>query len=197
MDQKSIKVYSYRWVVLLIYVFITASICMQWLTFAPIAREAKEFYGVTSLQIDLLSLVFLAIFVLVAIPASYIIDTFGIRKGIGFGAILLGIFGVLKGVYAKNYDMVLVCQIGLSVAQPFILNAVTRLSVQWFPLQERATAVALGTLAQFLGIIFVMLSTPILIAGGEKGERIPYVMFIFGIISLTAAIVFLFFIMNY
>ncbi|BDA78687.1 hypothetical protein LPTSP3_g16170 [Leptospira kobayashii] len=193
MSQNSIQVYPYRWVILSLYILITAAICMQWLTFAPIARDAKEFYSVSPVQIDLLSLIFLAVFVIVAIPASYIIDTYGIRKGVGFGAVLMGVFGILKGIYANDYTIVLISQIGLAIAQPFLLNAVTKISVLWFPIQERATSVALGTLAQFLGIIFVMILTPILLEGGEKGEKIPEVMLLYGIISLISAVLFLIF----
>lgn len=188
MSQNTPKLYTYRWVVLFAYIVITATICLQWLTFAPIARDAKEFYQVSPLQIDLLSLVFLGVFVFIAIPASYVIDTYGIKKGVGFGAILTGVCGLLKGIYAVDYSIVLICQIGLAVAQPFLLNAVTKISVLWFPIQERATAVALGTLAQFLGIILVMILTPILL---QSGNSIPQVMMIYGFVSVTSAILFL------
>ncbi|TGM59130.1 MFS transporter [Leptospira vanthielii] len=188
MSQNPIKLYSYRWVVLFAYIVITATICLQWLTYAPIARDAKEFYQVNPIQIDLLSLVFLGVFVIIAIPASYVIDTFGIKKGVGFGAALTGVCGLLKGIYAADYTIVLFCQIGLAVAQPFLLNAVTKISVLWFPIQERATAVALGTLAQFLGIILVMILTPILL---QRGNSIPDVMMIYGVGSVVSAILFL------
>ncbi|MDF3820001.1 MFS transporter [Leptospira sp. 96542] len=191
MDQIPTKVYPYRFVVLFIYVIITATICLQWLTFASVARDAKDFYGVSAVQIDFLSLVFLGVFVFMAIPASYAIDSFGIRKGVGFGALLTGVFGFLKGIYAYDYTIVFVCQIGLAIAQPFLLNAVTKISVIWFPIKERATAVALGTLAQFIGIIIVMILTPILLEGGQHGDKIPEVMKVYGVFTLIAAILFL------
>lgn len=80
MSQNPTKLYPYRWVVLFAYIVITATICLQWLTYAPIARDAKEFYQVSPIQIDLLSLVFLGVFVFIAIPASYVIDTYGLKK---------------------------------------------------------------------------------------------------------------------
>ncbi|XDD47178.1 MFS transporter [Leptospira sp. WS39.C2] len=188
MSQMPVKVYGYRWVVLFAYIVITATICLQWLSFAPIAREAKEFYMVSPLQIDLLSLVFLAVFVFIAIPASYVIDTYGIKIGVGIGAILTGVCGLLKGMYASDYTVVLICQLGLAIAQPFLLNAVTKISVLWFPIHERATSVALGTLAQFLGIILVMILTPILL---HSGNTIPEVMMVYGFVSMGSAILFL------
>ena len=62
----------------------------------------------------------------------------------GVGAGLIGVFGLLKGLYASNYAMVVLCQIGLAVAQPFILNAYTGLAAKWFPINERATATGLA-----------------------------------------------------
>lgn len=188
MNQVPVKLYRYRWVVLFAYIVITATICLQWLTFAPIAREAKEFFQVSALQIDLLSLIFLVVFVFIAIPASYVIDTYGVKIGVGFGALLTGVFGLFKGFYATDYTMVFVCQLGLAIAQPFLLNAVTKISVLWFPIHERATSVALGTLAQFLGIIIVMILTPILL---HSGQTIPQVMQVYGFVSMLCAILFL------
>lgn len=114
-------------------------------------------------QIDLLSLAFIAVFLIVCIPASFIIDTFSIRTGVGIGAVLNGIFGFMKGIFAVNYTMVVTAQIGLAVAQPFILNAATKVAGLWFPISEQATAVGSATLAQFLGIIAVMIFTPMMV----------------------------------
>lgn len=162
-------VYGYRWVVLLVFALITALIEIQWLTFAPIAREAREVYQVTALQIDTLSLVFMGVFLIACLPASYVIDTFGVRIGVGFGAVLTGVFSLVKAYYATDYTLVLVAQVGLAVAQPFILNAATKVAGQWFPVTERAIAVGVATLAQFVGIIVVMIVTPLFITRGADG----------------------------
>jgi len=156
-------------VILLVFAIITALIEIQWLTFAPIAREAREVYQVTALQIDTLSLVFMGVFLIVCLPASYVIDTFGIRVGVGIGAALTGVFSLMKAYYATDYMLVLVAQVGLAVAQPFILNAATKVAGQWFPVTERAIAVGVATLAQFVGIIVVMIVTPLFITRGPDG----------------------------
>ncbi|MCP4626414.1 MAG: MFS transporter, partial [bacterium] len=146
-------------------------------------------YEVSALQIDLLSMIFMGVFIIVCIPASYIIDTFGIRIGVGFGALLIAIFGLLKGIYAASYPMVVVSQIGLAVAQPFILNAVTKVAANWFPVNERATAVGIATLAQFIGIIGVMIATPLLITQNAQGVyQIANVLMTYGIISTIGSV---------
>ncbi len=162
-----IRVYGYRWVILVVYALITAVLEVHWVNFAPITGEAARFYGVSPLEIGFLSMSFMLVYLVVCIPASYVIDTYGIRIGIGIGAVLTGMFGLLKGLYAADYQMILFCQIGLAVAQPFILNAITKVAANWFPLDERATAAGLATLSQFIGIILAMVLTPQLLKGSS------------------------------
>ena len=194
MNSTNVKVYGYRWVVLTVFSIISAVIQIQWLTFAPVAREARLFYEVSALQIDLLSMIFMGVFLIVCIPASFVIDTYGIRIGIGIGAVLAGIFGLLKGVFADSYTMVIISQIGLAVAQPFIINAATKVAGRWFPISERATAVGIATLAQFLGIIVAMIATPMLISQStDGGYQLKFMLMTYGIISVAGAILLLIF----
>lgn len=194
MPDHDFKVYKYRWVVLGVYILISIVIEIQWLTFAPVASAARAYYQATSLQIDLLSMLYMIIFIVFCIPASYVIDTYGLKKGLWIGAGLTGIFGLLKGVFASDYVMVLIAQTGLAIAQPFILNALTKIGVTWFPLGERATAAGLGTLAQYIGIIVAMVLTPFLVAPLGNGVfDLKPMLLIYGIISLAAAAIFLVF----
>ena len=189
MEQSGIKVYGYRWVVLLVYFLVNALMQLQWIIFAPITSEAVKFYNVPAMQIDLLSLIFMVVYIFVSFPASYIIDTWGIRIGIGIGAVLMGVFGFMKGFYGANYDMVVIAQIGIAIGQPFVMNAVTKVGVRWFPLHERATQSGLSVLAQFVGIIIAMVLTPILFKmyGMEK------MLMIYGIVTLAGAVIFILF----
>ena len=187
MEQSGIKVYGYRWVVLLVYFIINVLMQLQWITFAPITSGAVAFYNVPAIQIDLLSLIFMIVYLFVSFPASYIIDTWGIRIGIGIGAVLMGVFGFIKGFYGSSYSMVVIAQIGIAVGQPFVLNSITKVGVRWFPLHERATQAGISVLAQFLGIIIAMVLTPALFKmyGMEK------MLMIYGIVTLAGAVIFL------
>ncbi|MBN2077316.1 MAG: MFS transporter [Spirochaetes bacterium] len=185
------RAYGYRWVVLGLYFLITAAIEIQWLTFAPIAREARAAYGATALEIDLLALLFLVMFILFCIPASLIIDRYGIRAGIGIGAALTGVFAMAKGIFAGSYAMMVASQVGLGIAQPFILNAVTRVAVKWFPLGERATAVGLGTLAQFVGFIVVNVATPHMVGSAGGVPVLGGMLMTWGVVSAVIAAAFL------
>ena len=133
MKQDSFKVYGYRWIVLVAFMFIVAITQLLWITFAPITGDAAKYYQVSDLSIGLLSMSFMIVYIIVSIPASWIIDTYGIRVGVGIGAVLTAVFGLLRGVWASNYTLVLIAQVGVAIGQPFVLNAITTVAARWFP----------------------------------------------------------------
>lgn len=189
MEKSDFKIYGYRWVMLVVYMFIVAMNQLLWITFAPITSQAIQFYGVSELWIGILSMSFMVIFILFSIPASWIIDTYGIRIGVGIGALLTGIFGLMRGFAGSNFDLLLVSQIGIAIGQPFLLNAITKLSARWFPINERATASGLGTLAMYIGILAGMIFTPFLsLSSGING-----MLWFYGILSVIAAAIFILF----
>lgn len=186
MEQTTFKVYGYRWAILLSYMAVVAVNQLLWITFASITGNAASYYGVSDLSIGLLSMSFMIVYILVSIPASWAIDTYGIRIAIGIGAALTGIFGLMRGLLASNYSLVLASQIGIAIGQPFILNAVTKVAARWFPIRERATASGLGSLAIYLGIFAGLALTPFLTA--QSG--IHSMLIIYGIVSVIAAVAF-------
>jgi len=190
MTQSSFKVYGYRWAVLLTFMAVIAVNQLLWITFAAITTQAIQFYEVSDLSIGLLSLSFMVVYIFISFPASWTIDTYGIRVGVGIGAALTGIFGLMRGLVASNYAWVLVAQIGIAIGQPFILNAVTTVAARWFPMEERATASGLGSLAIYLGILVGLAVTPYL----ALQSGINNMLMIYGIVSAVAMILFFLFI---
>jgi MFS family permease len=186
-EQASFKVYGYRWAILLGFMAIVALNQLMWITFAPITSSAASFYGVSDLSIGLLSMIFMIVYLLVSIPASWAIDTWGFRIAVGIGAVLTGVFGLMRGLMASSFTWVFVAQIGLAVGQPFILNAVTKVAARWFPLSERATASGLGSLAIFTGIVLGLVLTPYL----TLRTSIPSMLMAYGLAGVVAALVFL------
>jgi MFS family permease len=187
MSEENIKISPYRWVVLAIYMLVVSINQLMWITFAPVTGIAASFYHVSDLSIGLLSMVFMVVYILVSIPASAIIDIYGIRVAVGIGAVLTGIFGLMRGVMGSHFNWVMTAQIGIAIGQPFLLNAMTTVAARWFPIRERATASGLGSLAMYLGIILGMALTPyIVIHSGMDRMLVAY-----GIVSLIAAVVFL------
>jgi cyanate permease len=190
MMQEKVRVYSYRWVVLLAFMAVIFVNQMLWITFASITGPAARFYGVSDLAIAFLSLSFMLVYIFVSIPASWVIDTYGIRVGVGIGAVLTGVFGLMRGVLATNYTAVLIAQIGIAVGQPFLLNALTKVAARWFPLEDRATASGLGTLSMYGGQLTALALTPLLLLA----MGLPSTLLVYGVISVVGAAVFLIFV---
>jgi fucose permease len=115
MQQENFKVYGYRWIILVAFMFIVAVTQLLWITFAPITGDAAKYYSVPDLSIGLLSMSFMIVYIVVSIPASWVIDTYGIRVGVGIGAVLTAVFGLLRGVWASSYTLVLIAQIGVAI----------------------------------------------------------------------------------
>ena len=185
--QKEYKLYSYRWVVLAVFMLINLIIQTLWITYAPITGLAADYYGVGDLQIGLLSMTFMIAFIPLSIPVSWVIDTYGFRLAVSVGAILMGIFGVMRGLAGANYSLVLWSTIGIAAAQPFLLNAWTTIPAKWFAIEERATAVGLITLANLIGTAFGMVLTPILV----ESMPIANIQLFFGSIAAALALLFL------
>jgi MFS family permease len=183
---KGFRLYGYRWVVLGVFMFINLTIQMLWIAYAPITGPAAQFYGVSDLQIGLLAMTFMIAFIPLSIPVSWAIDTYGFHKAVSLGAIIMGIFGITRGLAGDNYTLVLVSTIGLAISQPFLLNAWTKVPAQWFSIEERATAVGLVTLANLVGTALGMVLTPILI----ESISIPTVQLIYGGIAAFSAVLF-------
>jgi len=199
---KSIRVYPYRWVVLIALMAVIMASEMQWLVLAPISRAATNFY---SSQIppnsligpDVLILVHLVVFIFFSVPASFIIDRLGLKWTLRSGAILLAVFSIIKGVGASSFLVVSISQVGLSVAYALILNSVTMVTARWFPLRERGFATGLVSLAQYLGLLLIMIISPQIVVTNPAvpayGEGISTLLFWLGIITAAGALAVLFF----
>lgn len=188
MIEPEFRLYRYRWVVLAVFMFINLTIQVLWISYASITGPAAEYYGVSDLAIGLLAMTFMIAFIPLSLPVSWAIDTYGFRKAVSLGAILMAIFGLIRGLAGGGYPLVLISTIGLAVAQPFLLNAWTTVPARWFSANGRATAVGLVTLANLVGTALGLVLTPILI----ESMAISTVQLIYGAIAALSALLFVF-----
>jgi MFS family permease len=183
------KVYAYRWVVLAVFAFVNLTIQILWICYAPISALAMEYYGVSQLQIGMLAMIFMIVYIPCSIPVSWLIDTLGYRKAVSIGVVIMGVFGLLRAFSATDFGLAMAATVGLGLAQPFLLNAVSTVAGRWFPIQERATASGLALVANFIGIAIGQVGSPILAI--EYG--IPAMLMIFGALTAASSVLFLIF----
>jgi predicted MFS family arabinose efflux permease len=174
-----------KWAVLAAYALVTGVSQMLWLNFAPLLTLVEHRYGVSELIASLLVLVFPLFYVVFSVPAGVLIDARGYRYGIGVGVVAMTAFACLR-VFDSAFWPLLVGQIGIAVAQPYIVNGVSKLVADWFDEAQGALATGLATMGMFLGMTAGMAATPALVSAG--GLR--FAMGVFAGITAASALVF-------
>ncbi len=181
------RVYRYRWVVLAVFMLVNVTIQMLWISYAPITSLAATYYGVSDLWIGLLAMSFMIAFIPLSLPAAWVIDTRGFRVAVGFGVVMMAVFGIARGLVGTNFTLVLLSTIGIAISQPFLLDAWTKVPANWFAPRQRATAVGLITLASMLGVALGMVLTPIL----ADAMSIATLQLVYGVLAATTSVAFL------
>ena len=194
----NISVSPYRWVVLAVFMWNVAVSQIVWMTFAPIARDAAAVYTQGNINyIDFLAILAMLAWLPSCIPAAWCIDTIGLKWGTGIGVIIIGLCGFLR-IFAPNYGWLLACMIGCAVAQPFVLNAFTKLASNWFPENEEALASGLLTMSLFIGFTIVMFATDFILAHYRKvgmvKEGIDAILWVYGIPALVGMLLYFLFV---
>lgn len=184
---ENFKLYPYRWVVLAVFMLVNIAIQLLWISYAPVSSLATAYFGVNDSQIALLAMIFMIAFIPLSLPIAWAIDTWGFRKAVSLGAVMMGVFALARGLVGQNFTLVLLATVGLGISQPFFMNSWTKLPALWFGPKERATAVGLITLANLIGTGIGLVLTPILIESMDLGR----IQTIYGIFAAVSAALFL------
>ena len=80
---------------------------------------------------------------------------------------LTGAGALLRITAPTSFGVQLAGQCVIAAGQPFVLNSITKVAARYFPQPERATAISIGSVALFLGILAsVLIAGPLFSAGG-------------------------------
>jgi len=77
----------------------------------------------------------------------------------------------------------------MAIVQPLMVNSGTKFAAKWFPIQERATVVGIGSLGPFIGQAFGLMATPFMVQ--TWGFATTFL--IYGIVSAISACLFIIF----
>jgi predicted MFS family arabinose efflux permease len=157
-----------RWVILAGYALLTACTQWLWLAYAPITTQAHQIMGVSEGAVGDLAAIFPFVYVVLALPAGRWLDT-RFARALGLGAILTASGGLLRLAGPSSYGWAMAGQFVTAAGQPFVLNSITKVASRYFPVKERTTAVSVGSVALFAGILAAVLTGgPLLDAGGLR-----------------------------
>jgi predicted MFS family arabinose efflux permease len=160
------RIRSARWALLVAFAGLVAATQVLWLSFAPVTTRAADALGVSEGAIGDLAVVNPILYVLLAIPAGRWADR-RFTLALKTGAALTAGGAVLRVMDPASYGWVLAGQVVLSVGQPLVLNATTKVAARWFPTDQRTRAIAVASGAQFLGILLAATTAgPLFDSGG-------------------------------
>ena len=92
-------------------------------------------------------------------------------------------------IWSGHFWLLFISQLGIAIGQPFVVNGISKLVLEWFPKEQTAIATGLGTMGMFIGMALGMALTPALVEqfGFQK------TMEIFAAISIFTCMMFLLF----
>ena len=178
----------YRWVVLLAFIGVVAVSQMLWLNFAPLTDAVVQRYRVGQLQAGMLTLVFPVIYVFLSIPSGFCIDRFGYARVVGISSIIMALAAGIR-LLENSFAVLMTGQLIVALAQPFILNSISKLVSDWFDEHQAALATGLGTVGIFTGMVIGMGLSPWL----SEQYGFSVMLQIFLIIAVIAVLIFLLF----
>ncbi|KAM7054890.1 choline/ethanolamine transporter FLVCR1 isoform 1-T1 [Molossus nigricans] len=154
-----------RFVVLLIFSLYSLVNAFQWIQYSIISNVFEGFYGVSSVHIDWLSMVYMLAYVPLIFPATWLLDTRGLRLTalLGSGLNCLGAWVKCGSVQQHLFWVTMLGQCLCSVAQVFILGLPSHIASVWFGPKEVSTACATAVLGNQLGTAVGFLLPPVLV----------------------------------
>ncbi|KAM4814993.1 choline/ethanolamine transporter FLVCR1-like [Thomomys bottae] len=163
-----------RFVVLLIFSLYSLVNAFQWIQYSIISHVFEGFYGVSPLHIDWLSMVYMLAYVPLIFPATWLLDTRGLRLTalLGSGLNSLGAWIKCCSVQPHLFWVTMLGQGLCSVAQVFILGLPSRIASVWFGPTEVSTACATAVLANQLGTAVGFLLPPVLVPNTQNNTEL-------------------------
>ncbi|MCB1168232.1 MAG: MFS transporter [Leptospiraceae bacterium] len=172
----------YRWVVLAAFMVVAGVNQMLWLNFVPLLSEIQSKYNVSETLASTLILCFPLLYVILSMHSGAMTDRKGYRFTVGLGAATMAVFSLAR-IYTDSFYALLIGQVGIAVAQPYILNGITKLSADWFAVEHRALATGLGTAGMFTGMALGLALSPSL----NESYGLTTTMIIFAAITIVCS----------
>jgi MFS family permease len=164
-NETIIRVSPHRWWVLFVFGFAAVNQAMVWMILSPSSDEFEKAYGGTfdSTYINFATNVGNGAFLLFIWPFARIVERYGPSKSTKFSCVctfacaLLRCFPWPNGVFKSVMTLSMVLS---GIAGPWLNFGGPTMSETWFPIHERVTAQAIGSVSTFAGFIAGFLLGP-------------------------------------
>jgi predicted MFS family arabinose efflux permease len=158
------------WMVVGAYAAVAGATQMLWLTYAPITTASATHFGVSVDAIGWLAEVFPLLYVVLAIPAGVALDRW-FRPALAAGAIVTAAGGAVR-LLGDTFAWALAGQLLVAIAQPLVLNAVTKLASEYLPEKARPVGISVGSAGIFVGMLLALVMGPLMASSSSLGALV-------------------------
>lgn len=161
-SQIKYKVYKRRFFGLAQLILSNIVVSWDWIALAPVSATAATYFGTSESTINWLSTAFLFAFVVATPFTFWALSKHGPKTSIVISScfLLAGNWIKYGGAKSNTFGVVMLGQLIIGLAQPFVLAAPTTYSDLWFSPAGRTTATAVASLANPFGAALGQLITP-------------------------------------
>ena len=168
-----------RWGAVGAYALLAAGTQLLWLTYAPLTTAAAHHYHVSETAIGWLAEIFPLLYVVLAIPAGRLLDR-SFHRWLAVGAVLTAAGGLVR-LIGDDFAWAMAGQVLVAVAQPLVLNAVTKVAAEYLPPSLRPHGIAVGSAGIFGGMLLALVLGTAL--GGHRIAALLYIEAAFGVVA--------------
>jgi predicted MFS family arabinose efflux permease len=145
---------AHRWRAVAAYATLAAATQLLWLTFAPLTTASAHYFHVSVTAIGWFAESFPLFYVVLALPAGRLLDR-SFHRWLAVGAAMTAV-GALLRLVSSDYAWALAGQLLVAVAQPLVLNAVTKVAAEYLPARLRPHGIAVGSAGIFGGMLLAL-----------------------------------------
>ena len=173
-DNELLKVEFSRYAFLIVIIFFLLNFIngMHWVTFASCAAKFGKFYHLSNLEVDILSLIFMGVYLITSWFCSWFIDKKSMRWGLFISAILLILGSILKIFINTSIAFAYIGQIISALFQPAILNSPAKIAATWFNEKRRVLVTSICCLSNTIGVMFGYIFHTFIIEDNTVNPRI-------------------------
>ncbi|KIX05139.1 uncharacterized protein Z518_06011 [Rhinocladiella mackenziei CBS 650.93] len=181
------KVYRRRFFGLLQLVLLNIVVSWDWIAFAPVSSTSAQYFHTSETNINWISTAFLFAFCVTTPLTFWVLHHHGCKTAIIIAATLVLIGNWIKygATRANSFAGVMVGQLIIGFAQPFVLSSPTSYSNLWFSPAGRTTATAVASLSNPFGAALGQLISPF---WADQPDEIPNMILYISIIASVASI---------
>ncbi|RZC41191.1 feline leukemia virus subgroup C receptor-related protein 2-like [Asbolus verrucosus] len=172
-----VRLYKYRWVILLIFCLYSSINFVQFLQYSIIANITAKYYEVDDMLVDLTGLLFMISFIVFCLPFNYLIERYNLKiiAIVSSGLTTVGNLIKLLSISPNRFYVVLIGQLLCAVGQVFMLSIPSKLASTWFGAEEVSTACAIAILGTQIGVAIGCIFPSNLVKNSDDKDNIESV----------------------